>query len=220
MSITTGQVVKLEATFLINLPAQEYIYIERVLYHLQDAYWYFIDFMETSTKKSMSWEQFLFEMMHNIWWLRESCKEYTVTQLRDVFSTYIGTIPVYGCIIHANRENTYLLVQGPTGRWSFPKGKQNERELPLDVAIRETREETGLELQEKLFTNARVVYRKIGNRLLGMFHVTLKKELPVFINQHCKTEITNIKWFQKRDIYNRHRFPTIYPFLNQLKDTG
>jgi len=46
--------------------------------------------------------------------------------------------------ISENKERTYLLLQYPKGPWDFPKGKLLENEKWRDGAIRETLEETGL----------------------------------------------------------------------------
>jgi 8-oxo-dGTP pyrophosphatase MutT (NUDIX family) len=44
-----------------------------------------------------------------------------------------------------NNERTYLLLQYPGKYWDFPKGKLELTEKWIDAAIRETKEETGLE---------------------------------------------------------------------------
>lgn len=43
------------------------------------------------------------------------------------------------------KRRTYLLLQYPGKYWDFPKGKLEHSEKWIDAALRETKEETGLE---------------------------------------------------------------------------
>ena len=53
---------------------------------------------------------------------------------------------VYGCVC-MSPANRVLLVKGRrSGKWSFPKGHKNGSETYLACALRETVEETGLDL--------------------------------------------------------------------------
>ena len=56
---------------------------------------------------------------------------------------------VYGTIL-VSPNNTVLLIKGRrTGKWSFPKGHSEQGETEIDCALRETYEETGIELTGK-----------------------------------------------------------------------
>ena len=44
-----------------------------------------------------------------------------------------------------NSKNLFLLLHYPSGHWDFVKGKMEKDETSHDTAIRETREETGIE---------------------------------------------------------------------------
>lgn len=37
-----------------------------------------------------------------------------------------------------------LMVKNPEGMWGFPKGHREDNETPIEAAIRETQEETGI----------------------------------------------------------------------------
>jgi len=53
---------------------------------------------------------------------------------------------VYGTIL-ISVSNKVLIVKGrKSGKWSFPKGHAEQEETELDCALRETREETGLQV--------------------------------------------------------------------------
>lgn len=70
-------------------------------------------------------------------------------------------------ILNPQRE---LLLCHVTGQdhWDLPKGGQNEGETPLQSALRETREETGLELAAEVLLE------------LGRFEYRAKKDLYLF----------------------------------------
>ena len=64
----------------------------------------------------------------------------------------------YSCgVIPVRRERgrrLYLVVQHKAGHWSFPKGHPDADETPSETALRELREETGLEDVELLLSPA------------------------------------------------------------------
>jgi 8-oxo-dGTP pyrophosphatase MutT (NUDIX family) len=68
------------------------------------------------------------------------------------FQTYIPrshciTSHVYGAII-LNKHNETVVIRGrQSGKWSFPKGHGEYREIPLDACVRELREETGINMK-------------------------------------------------------------------------
>ncbi len=51
-----------------------------------------------------------------------------------------------GVVMHAgDDEPRYLLIRDSYGNWGFPKGHLEDGERPEDAALREVREETGLD---------------------------------------------------------------------------
>ena len=86
------------------------------------------------------------------------------------------------CGIYLINKNDKLLITHPTyhpdfGSWSIPKGVPNTDEAFLDAAVRETLEETGIDLSQmilnsniKIITLPNVVY-KSGKKTLYSFLV-------------------------------------------------
>lgn len=59
-----------------------------------------------------------------------------------------GNLPPFGCVaVMVEQDGRFLLIRRPEGKLSFPSGFIRWRELPIQAAKRECREETGLELQ-------------------------------------------------------------------------
>ena len=57
------------------------------------------------------------------------------------------TSHVYGAIL-INQFNETVVIRGrQSGKWSFPKGHGEYRELPIDACIRELKEETGINME-------------------------------------------------------------------------
>lgn len=96
-------------------------------------------------------------------------------------------------------------------QWSIPKGLKDEKEEPLDTAIRELKEETGIEFKKldiiALHTLPPVKYEK-RNKVLDSFLVIADggvEKLPL----HCSTRVKNTfpeidKWeWVKLDVLNK-----------------
>jgi 8-oxo-dGTP pyrophosphatase MutT (NUDIX family) len=118
---------------------------------------------------------------------------------------------VYGCICIADSKKV-LLVKGKKGekKWSFPKG---HRELcdtsPLDCALRELKEETGLSLTESFSGSKR--FRA------GEYYIFLLPEeyevLPGDSN-----EIEDAKWFTMEEMQNLNKNVDVSIFTRYVRD--
>ena len=97
-----------------------------------------------------------------------------------------GTYGAILCIKKESGKDLYALVQGSyTGKWSFPKGHSNEGERPIECALREVGEETGIdELPEP------IDYFKVGYGYYYLFN--LKSEIPLIPRD--THEIMDTKW--------------------------
>ena len=98
----------------------------------------------------------------------------------------------YGVIIF--RKNGMILLCHPTGhdinKMSIPKGLANDEETPIDAAIRETKEETGLDLiPHKLIPLKKVKY-KGRNKTLQPFYYIISEEELVGVEFNCSSFFT------------------------------
>jgi len=109
-----------------------------------------------------------------------------MSKSKYINSNSIGT---YGGILSIRNElgeELYALVQGRyTGKWSFPKGHSYVGELPIECALREVSEETGIEeLPEP------IDYVKVG---YGYYYIFKLKSAIELIARDVK-EIMDTKW--------------------------
>ena len=99
------------------------------------------------------------------------------------------TLDVVG-VICLDKFGRVLLVQGSGGKWSFPKGRRKELETSYQGAIREAKEEAGIELAD----------RKVNVKLklrYGTYYVyafgRAGEEIPLD-EPMTQDEITKVEW--------------------------
>lgn len=100
-----------------------------------------------------------------------------------------------GCILLKNNKVLLIGAKDDNGRmfWSFPKGHQEDGETDVETAIRETKEETNLDV--KIIDNEPI---KTGHLVRGG---TVYKEILLFVaeplNDEIKTqedEVEKVEW--------------------------
>ncbi len=99
----------------------------------------------------------------------------------------------YGAIILSHDEEILLVEGRKTGKWSFPKGHGKLNEKPLDAAIREVQEETGINLEGKPFLRQRRL-RSSSTRSGGTYFVYHLDDKPDIVPQD-EEEISQGSWF-------------------------
>jgi 8-oxo-dGTP pyrophosphatase MutT (NUDIX family) len=99
---------------------------------------------------------------------------------------------VYGIILLSPNDEV-LLVQGrQSNKWSFPKGHGSALEKPLEAALRELREETGIVLGDRLPDNERrFLSNKSGSG--GTYFIFQLDHYPE-VNPEDTREIINTMW--------------------------
>jgi 8-oxo-dGTP pyrophosphatase MutT (NUDIX family) len=114
----------------------------------------------------------------------------------------------YGGIIKCKTTEKYLLVQGPTGKWSFPKGHKELNETPFECAEREIYEETGL-----LIKNIHL-QQIIRASLYFYFLIEIDEELKT--KEEDKIEIINIQWYSLEEIEKIIKNQDVNAYFNYL----
>jgi 8-oxo-dGTP pyrophosphatase MutT (NUDIX family) len=133
-------------------------------------------------------------------------------------------LPAGAGMVLVNKHRQVLLVQGAeTGKWSFPKGHLEKGESPIQTALREFYEETGLNLKK---TPHRILANKnIGNEKYYRFYgIVLKNEEDAVFTINRPNEILKISWKSLEEIQELHNETNYYiresyEFMKQLMNT-
>ena len=96
-----------------------------------------------------------------------------------------------GCIIIKNRK-VLLVYEKNTNFWGFPKGHMEEGESEIQTALREVKEEVGLEVdidKEKRYELNYIIRDEIETTTV--LYIARTKSEEIIIQE---SEIQNIKW--------------------------
>lgn len=117
-----------------------------------------------------------------------------------------------GCIIFDNDK--ILLIKDTKGNWGFPKGHVEENETEEQTAIRETKEETNLDVE--VDTSKRYVNHYITDTEIDKTVILFKakkvggKEFPQ------EGEVKKITWVKAKDAFNILTFDNTKELLKKV----
>jgi 8-oxo-dGTP pyrophosphatase MutT (NUDIX family) len=99
-------------------------------------------------------------------------------------------------IILTNTKGELLLVRGPTGKLSLPKGKRKVCETEYEGACRECLEESGIDVR------GMPIKRKETIQDVVYFYVTYTGSLEATLGSVNSSEISQVKWWKilKEDV--------------------
>lgn len=96
-----------------------------------------------------------------------------------------------GCIIIKD-DKVLLICQKNNKAWGFPKGHMEENENEIQTALREVKEEVGLEVEiniEKRYVLNYIIDNKIDKTTV--LYIAIPKNEKIYMQE---TEIEDIKW--------------------------
>ena len=102
--------------------------------------------------------------------------------------------------VYVKKDNKILMVQenkdGIKGKWNMPAGKLENNESIIECAIRETKEETNINIDIKGLISIQQISSSIGQLIILYF-------LGEYISGDIKydnKEISDVKWMSKKEI--------------------
>ncbi|TPX61252.1 hypothetical protein SpCBS45565_g07310 [Spizellomyces sp. 'palustris'] len=190
----------LQSRFIINIPEEELASVERICFQIEQAHWFYEDFVREENPRlpSFSLKNFCAQFFRHCPLLHRWAHDHE-TAFQN-FMEYKVRVPVCGAIILNERLDKVLLVKGwkSSSGWGFPKGKINKDEPEAPCAIREVKEETGFDITPYLRVNE-YVERTIKGQRIRLYILTGVPEATTFIPQTRK-EIGDIRWHKLNDL--------------------
>ena len=93
-----------------------------------------------------------------------------------------------GVIIYDPATNSVLLVQSRGNLWGFPKGSMEEGEIPMETALREVREETGISLVEDDLGISHNINKNVT------YYVTVMQRSNILVQETVGNDANSIAW--------------------------
>jgi mRNA-decapping enzyme subunit 2 len=232
----------LTVRFLLNLPPAEMSSMPRLCFQVEEAQWFYEDFVRPANPQlpSLNLRQFCLTLFRHSP-LLSGFSEAQHSAAYEEFLAYKVRVPVRGAILMDESMEKVLLVRGwkKGASWSFPRGKINRDEKDLDCAIREVYEETGYDLRA-----AGLVSHNAQDGEVKAIDITMREQhmrlfvfrgvpLDTHFEPRTRREIGKIEWYNVRDLpgFKRHKgqaghglndalttkFYMVAPFLPHLK---
>jgi mRNA-decapping enzyme subunit 2 len=232
----------LTVRFLLNLPPAEMSSMPRLCFQVEEAQWFYEDFVRPANPQlpSLNLRQFCLTLFRHTP-LLSGFSEAQHAAAYEEFLAYKVRVPVRGAILMDESMEKVLLVRGwkKGASWSFPRGKINRDEKDLDCAIREVYEETGYDLRA-----AGLVTYNAQDGDVKSIDITMREQhmrlfvfrgvpLDTHFEPRTRREIGGIEWYNVKDLpgFKRNKgqpghgmndamstkFYMVAPFLGHLK---
>ena len=223
--------------FIINLPQEELESVERICFQVEEAQWFYEDFVRPLDPDlpSLNLRNFCLRIFQHCPLLSQFSSYHHTTAFSE-FLAYKTRVPVRGAIMLNHDMDAVVLVKGwkKGANWSFPRGKINKDEPDLECAIREVYEETGYDIHVAglVEEEENVKYIEVTMREQHM-RLYVFRDVPMDTRFEPKTrkEISKVQWYRLSDLptlkkgkqqgdelaINANRFYMVAPFLTPLK---
>ncbi|PWN30652.1 DCP2-domain-containing protein, partial [Jaminaea rosea] len=194
----------LSSRFIVNLPSEELQRIERICFQVEQAHWFYEDFLRplNPSLPSLNLRKFSIYILQTASLSDLGGTTYGLEAAFDEFLKYKTRVPVCGAVLLCDDWKSCLLVKGwkSSASWGFPKGKINQNEPPRDCAVRETYEETGFDCSHLLKPDSEDwMELNVREQKMRLYIVPGVKKDTIFETQTRK-EISKIAWFKLADL--------------------
>ena len=204
--------------FIVNLPKEELESVERICFQVEEAQWFYEDFVRPLDPNlpSLNLRQFCLLIFQHCP-LLSGFSPYHHSAAFSEFLAYKTRVPVRGAIMLNEAMDEVVLVKGwkKNANWSFPRGKINKDEKDIDCAIREVYEETGFDIQEADLVGSEedAKYIEITMREQHMrLYVFRGVPMDTRFEPRTRKEISKIQWYKLSEL------PTLKKIKQQQQD--
>ncbi|KAI8813709.1 Dcp2, box A domain-containing protein [Cladochytrium replicatum] len=217
----------LQSRFIINVPDEELSSVERVCFQIEQAHWFYEDFVREQNPRlpSLSLKRFSATFFNHCEFLSTSFSALDHEEAFENFMSYKVRVPVCGAIILNEGLKKILLVRGwkSNAGWGFPKGKINKDEPEITCAIREVYEEIGFDIGDRVKAE-QYVERTLKDQKIRLYIITDVPETTKFKPQTRK-EIGGIEWISLELLpgwtdhtpVQRGKYYMVVPFIQGIK---
>ncbi|EFR04610.1 mRNA-decapping enzyme 2 [Nannizzia gypsea CBS 118893] len=223
--------------FIVNLPREELESVERICFQVEEAQWFYEDFIRPLDPNlpSLKLREFALRIFQHCP-LMSQWSHYHHSTAFSEFLAYKTRVPVRGAILLNQEMDEVVLVKGwkKGANWSFPRGKINKEEKDLDCAVREVFEETGFDIKASglIKDEKNVKYIEIPMREQNMrLYVLRGVPKNTHFEPRTRKEISKIEWYKLSDLptlkknkqqenvpyQNNNKFYMVATFLGPLK---
>ena len=227
--------------FIVNLPKEELESVERICFQVEEAQWFYEDFIRPLDPQlpSLNLRQFCLLIFQHCP-LLSGFSPYHHSAAFSEFLAYKTRVPVRGAIMLNEAMDHVVLVKGwkKGANWSFPRGKINKDEKDLDCAVREVYEETGFDITAAGLVAAEddAKYIEVTMREQHMrLYVFRNVPMDTIFEPRTRKEISKIQWYKLSELptikkkqhqqegkgedlaKNANKFYMVAPFLVPLK---
>ncbi|KJE98086.1 hypothetical protein CAOG_008112 [Capsaspora owczarzaki ATCC 30864] len=241
-SQTPSEAVSLEnalddlcSRFLTTIPEDELSSFERILFAIEQAHWFYLDFyrLQNPALPKFSLKAFATKnigadsLFHHIPEFRQYAQN--ADEIFANFIQYKVRVPVYGAILLNPSMDLCVMVKGfgKNAGWAFPRGKVNKDEDAFDCAAREVMEETGFDITTLANPSSPYIELTVQEQLSRLYLVQNVPEDSVFETK-TRNEISSIEWHpvQSLPTFQDYRkgdkrakaFWLVLPQIQPLKD--
>jgi 8-oxo-dGTP pyrophosphatase MutT (NUDIX family) len=195
--------------FVVNVPTLELSSTNRLMYHLERAWWFVLDHvlkhpmsaaLADDTAAFAEFVQRAFQL------LKINPASRSVQDVCREYKSYKQRIPVAGCVLlreNASTKDWEVLMVQPTNApcWTFPKGKRNQKEKLVDTALRELTEETGVVVDAARVRTACVAYKLPGIRPPTTLFVCRNPSITKDVVCRPSHEVQGARWISLKNIH-------------------
>ena len=181
--------------YIHNLSIDDIKNTNKLFFQLQHMYWYYLDYYlpHYSFLPKMKEKEFIFLLYNKSHILQHYINSIQTSYINWI--KYIQKIPVCGSIIiDTSKKYLFLLEIHKDGKiyYDFPKGKIYKNENPKDCAIRETLEETGIDISQSINEHL-YIETYIGPKLVRLYLI-FNVPITVKFNPQVIGESDGYKW--------------------------